>query len=46
MGNKYMQAEFLMCYEEWAKLTQQGLVCAPLIIHLEPINKEIILVTL
>ena len=31
-------AEFL---EAWAKLAQQWLVCAPLGIYLEPINKEL-----
>ena len=35
--------EFLICFEAWAKLAQQWLVCAPLGIHLEPINKELML---
>ena len=33
----------LICFETWAKLAQQWLVCALLRIHLEPINKELIL---
>ena len=32
-------AEFLITFEAWAKLAQQWLVCAPLGIHFEPINK-------
>ena len=36
-------SEFLICFEAWAKLAQQWLVCAPLEIHLEPINKELML---
>ena len=32
-------AVFLIRFEAWAKLAQQWLVCAPLGIHLEPINK-------
>ena len=35
--------EFLISFEAWAKLAQQWLVCAPLGIHLEPINKELML---
>ena len=31
------------CFEAWAQLAQQWLVCAPLGIHLEPINKELML---
>ena len=31
-------SEFLISFEAWAKLAQQWLVCAPLGIHLEPIN--------
>ena len=31
-------SEFLICFEAWAKLAQRWLVCAPLGIHLEPIN--------
>ena len=34
-------SEFLMHFEAWAKLAQQCLVCAPLGIHLKPINKEL-----
>ena len=30
-------------FEAWAKLAQQWLVYAPLGIHLEPINKELML---
>ena len=37
------RAEFLILFEAWAKLAQQWLVSAPLGIHLEPINKELIL---
>ena len=32
-------SEFLISFEAWAKLAQQWLVCAPLGIHLEPINR-------
>ena len=32
-------SEFLIRFEAWAKLAQQWLVCAPLGIHFEPINK-------
>ena len=39
-------SEFLICLEVWAKLAQQWLVCAPLGIHLEPINKELILLVI
>ena len=35
--------EFLIRFEAWAKLAQQWLVCAPLGTHLEPINKELML---
>ena len=35
--------EFLIHSESWAKLTQQWLVCVPLRIHTEPINKELML---
>ena len=33
----------LISFEAWAKLAQKWLVCAPLGIHFEPINKELIL---
>ena len=33
----------LRVFEAWAKLAQQWLVCVPLGIHLEPINKELLL---
>ena len=36
-------SEFLICFEAWAKLAQQWLVCAPLEIHLKPISKELML---
>ena len=36
-------AEFLISFEAWAKFAQQWLVCAPLGIHVEPINKELML---
>ena len=35
--------EFLIRFEAWATLAQQWLVCVPLKIHLEPINKELML---
>ena len=35
--------EFLIHFEAWTKLAQQWLVCAPLGIHVETINKELIL---
>ena len=34
---------FLISFEVWAKLAQKWLVCAPLGINLEPINKELML---
>ena len=34
---------FLITFQVWAKLAQQWLVCAPLGIHFEPINKELML---
>ena len=33
-----VRQRFVICLEAWAKLAQQWLVCAPLEIHLEPIN--------
>ena len=36
-------SEFLIRFEALAKLAQQWLVCVPLGIHLEPINKELML---
>ena len=39
-------AEFLIRFETWAKLAQQWLVCTPLGIHLEPINKELMLLVI
>ena len=36
-------AEFLICFEAWAKLAQQWLLHAPLGIYLELINKELML---
>ena len=35
-------SEFLIRFEAWAKLAQKWLVCSPLAIHLEPINKELV----
>ena len=35
--------EFLISFEAQAKLAQKWLVCAPLGIHLDPINKELML---
>ena len=32
--------------EAWAKLAQQWLMCVPLGIHLEPINKELMLLVI
>ena len=37
---QHCPSEFLITFEAWAKLAQQWLVCAPLVIHLEPINKD------
>ena len=37
------KAEFLISFEAWAKLAQKWLVYAPLGIHLETINKELML---
>ena len=39
----HVELEFLINFESWAKLVQQWLVCEPLGIHLEPINKELML---
>ena len=39
-------SEFLICFEVWAKLAQQWLVCVPLGIYLEPINKELMLLVI
>ena len=36
-------SEFLISFEAWAKLAQKWLVCVPLRIHLEPINKKLML---
>ena len=36
-------SKFLIRFEAWAKLAQQWLVCAPLGIYFEPINKELML---
>ena len=36
-------SEFLICFEAWAKFAQQWLVCAPLVIHFDPINKDLML---
>ena len=38
--------EFLIYFEAWAKLVQQWLVCAPLGILLEPINKQLMLLVI
>ena len=38
-----LKSEFLITFEAWAKLAQKCLVCAPLRIHPEPINKELML---
>ena len=35
--------ECLICFEAWAKLGQKWLMCVPLEIHLDPINKEVML---
>ena len=40
------KAEYLIRFEAWATLAQQWLVCAPLGIHLEPINKELMLLVI
>ena len=36
-------SDFLIRFEAWVKLAQQWLVCVPLGIHVEPINKELML---
>ena len=37
----------MISFEAWAKLAEQWLVCAPMRIHLEPINKQfMVLVTI
>ena len=36
-------SEFLISFEAWVKLAQQWLACAPLGIHLELINKQLML---
>ena len=38
-------SEFVIHFEVWAKLAQQWLVRAPLEIHLEPINKDLMLLS-
>ena len=38
-----MYLEFLISFEAGANLAQKWLVCVPLGIHLEPINKEVML---
>ena len=39
-------SEFLISFEKQATLAQQWLECAPLRIHLEPINKELMLLVI
>ena len=36
-------SQFLISFEAWTKLVQKWLVCVPLGIHLEPINKTLML---
>ena len=36
-------SEVLISFEAWAKLAQKQIVCLPLGIHLEPINKKVML---
>ena len=43
---QYGLAEFLIGFEACAKLAQKWLVCVPLGIHLEPINKELVLLVI
>ena len=43
LGGDRLLPEYLISFEAWAKLAQKWLVCAPLGIHIEPINKEVIL---
>ena len=38
-GANRSEPEFLITFEAWAKLAQKWLVCAPLRIHLELINR-------
>ena len=37
------ESEFLIHFEAWTKLAQQWLVCALLVIHFEPIKKDLML---
>ena len=39
----YPRSEILIHFEAWARLALQWLVCALLGTHLEPINKELML---
>ena len=39
-------SELLITFEAWVKLVQQWLVCAPLGIHSEPINKQLMLLVI
>ena len=34
-------SEFVISFEAWAKLAQQWLVCVPLGIHIEAVNKDL-----
>ena len=38
--------EFLICFEAWAKLAQQWLMCGPPVRHFELINKELMLLVI
>ena len=42
-NSNYSYKEFLILFEAWTRLAQQWLVCVPLEIHLEPINKDLML---
>ena len=44
--NSRCGAEFFISFEALAKLAQQWLVCVPLGIYLEPINKELMLLVI
>ena len=39
----YILSEVLISFEAWAKLAKKWLICASLGIHLEPINKDLML---
>ena len=40
--HEIFKLENMICFEAWAKLAQQRLVCVLLGMHLEPINKQLL----